>query len=170
MTQETVAAAYRKKLASNPDGEIAIDTVEIYHPLMSKRYYLAMDVTPLTATLETGSVVTFDAANINIKGAGNNADMSQSATFTFADPDNVLDDEMDRIGLDNETTPTLTFRTYLLSDLSYPAWGPVVYDAQDINQEKGTFTASVSAPRINNRGTGVILTPDICPLIRGFLT
>ena len=169
MTQATVAAAYRKKLASNPDGEIALDTVELYHPDMSRRYYLVADQIPLTATLETGETVTFEAANINAKGAGNNGDMNQNANFAIADPENVLDDELDRIALDSEVVPTLTFRRFLLSDLSYPAWGPITYDAQDVNQEKGKFTCSVSAPRLNNRGTGLIVTPTLCPLLRGIL-
>ena len=171
MSQESVKAAYRKKLASNPDGEITLDTIEIYHPLMSRRYYLVADQVDLVAYLEDGvTQVTFEAANINVKGAANNADMNQSATFTIADIDNKLDDELDRIPLDNETLPVFIFRSYLLSDLSFPAAGPVEYEAQDINQEKGKFTASVSAPRINNRGTGVVLTPDICPLIRGVIS
>lgn len=170
MAAETVAAAYRKKLASNPDGEIVLDTFDIYHPSMSKRYYFVVDQVPLTAKLETGADVTFEPVSANVKGAANNADMSQQASFTIADPTNLLDGEMDLIPLDNETDPVLTFRRYILSDLSHPAWGPVVYDLQDINQGKGTFTASVSAPRINNRGTGLIVTPDVCPLIRGFMT
>lgn len=169
MTQQTVAEAYRKKLATNPDGEISLTTVEIYHPLMSKRYYLVRDTVDLVATLETGQQVTFTAAKMEAKNAANNADMSQSASFTIADPLNELDDEMDRIPLTDETLPEFTFREYLLSDLSYPAQGPVAYEAQDINQGKGSFTATVSAPKINNRGTGLILTPDLCPLIRGFM-
>lgn len=170
MTSETVKTAYRKKLASNPDGEIDVATVELYHPSFSERYFLVVDQVPLTANLENGTVQLFEPTNASIKGAANNADMSQSATFTFADPLNQLDDELDRIPLDSDVLPTLTFRTYLLSDLSYPAWGPVEYEAQDINQGKGTFTASVSAPRLNNKATGLIVTPALCPLIRGFMT
>ncbi|AHK11831.1 Minor tail protein [Shewanella sp. phage 3/49] len=169
MTAETVKAAYRKKLASNPDGEIAVGTWEIYHPLMSKRYYFVSDQVALTAFLENGTEVTFEPANISTKGAANNADMSQSATMTIADPFNELDSELDRIPLENETLPLLTFRIYLISDLSHPAWGPVEYEAQDINQGKGAFTATVSAPRINNKGTGLIVTPTLCPLLRGLL-
>ena len=169
MTQATVAAAYRKKLASNPDGEIALDTIQISSPDMSKTYWLVADQEPLTAFLESGVEQTFTAATINIKGAGNNADLNQTATFTIADSDNELDDELDRMALGG-SNPVLTFRTYLLSDLSYPAWGPVEYEAQDITQEKGKFMVSVSAPRLNNRGTGLIITPSICPLLRGVLS
>lgn len=170
MSQQSVQEAYRKVLASNPDGEITLQTIELYHPLLSKRYRFVIDTVPLTAYLETGELVTFEPVNADAKGASNNADMNQSATFTIADPENLLDDELDRIPLNNETDPELTFRSYLLSDLSYPADGPVVYEAQDINQGKGTFTASVSAPKLNSRGTGLIVTPALCPLIRGFMT
>ncbi len=170
MSREDVEAKYRIKLASNPDGEITLKTVEIYHPLMSKRHYLVADTKPLTATLESGEMVTFRDANINTKGAANNADMSQSATVTMADPYNELDGELDRIPLSDSTDPILTFRDYLVSDLSCPAVGPVEFEAQDINQSKGVFTATASAPKMNSRGTGLIITPTNCPLIRGFMT
>ncbi|MGL4938833.1 DUF1833 family protein, partial [Shewanella sp.] len=55
----TVEEAYRRKIASNPEGEIALDTVEVYHPMLSKRFYFVRDIVPLTATLETGETVTF---------------------------------------------------------------------------------------------------------------
>jgi len=172
MTQQAIAAAYRKKLASNPEGvDEPLKTWEIYHPLLSKRYLLVDDVVDLVAYLEDGvTQVTFKAANITTKSAANNADMNQSATMTAADVDNTLDDELDRIPLDNTTLPTLIYREYLPTDLSFPAFGPIEYEAQDINQGKGTFTAEVSAPKLNSRGTGLVLTPDICPLIRGFMT
>ena len=170
MTQETVKAAYRRKLASNPDGEITVDTVEIYHPLISKRYRLVADQIDLVAKLEDGVTdATFEAANISVKGASNNSDMTQSASVTIADPLNELDDELSRIPLSNTDKVTITYRAYLLSDLSYPADGPIVYEARDVTQGKGTFTLSVGAPRLNNRGTGLILTPALCPLIRGVL-
>ena len=40
MSQESVEAAYRRKLASNPDGEMDYITLQISHPLLSKTYYL----------------------------------------------------------------------------------------------------------------------------------
>lgn len=165
-----VAEKYRQVLASNPDGEITLQTFEVYHPLFSRRYYFVIDTVQLTAFLETGLQVTFEPVKAEAKNAANNGDMNQQATFTVADPTNMLDDELDRIPLDNEILPELTFRAYLLSDVSEPAAGPVVYEAQDINQGKGTFTAVVSAPKLNNRSTGLLLTPELCPLIRGFMT
>ena len=67
MTQATVAAAYRKKLASNPDGEIALDTIQISDPNMTRTRWFVADQVPLTATLEDGvTVQTFEPANVNI--------------------------------------------------------------------------------------------------------
>ena len=55
MTQQSVADAYRKKLASNPEGvDEPLQTWEIYHPSMSKRYFLVNDTKDLTAYLEDG--------------------------------------------------------------------------------------------------------------------
>jgi len=52
MTQETVKAAYRRKLASNPDGEITVDTIEIYHPLISFCHGVDV-VSDINATTQT---------------------------------------------------------------------------------------------------------------------
>ncbi|MGL4936765.1 DUF1833 family protein [Shewanella sp.] len=165
----TVEEAYRRKLASNPEGEIALDTVEIYHPMLSKRFYFVRDIVPLTATLETGETVTFAPTAMSATRPSNSSDMDQNASFSFSDPDNLLDDELDRIPLDDSTYPTFTFRPYLLSDLSAPANRPVVYDAQKISQQKGVFTAAVGVPRLNNRGTGLIANPTDIPLLKGVL-
>jgi hypothetical protein len=169
MSIETVREAYKKKLASNPDGESALDTIEISHPLISKTYRFVVDHDPLTATLETGEVVTFEPTAMTVKGGGNNADMDQQASFTLVDAGNLLDDEMDRIPAGDESDVKFTFRTFLKSDLSYPAWGPVAYDAQTITQSKGLFKASVGVPRLNQRGTGLLATPNEIPLLRGIL-
>ena len=169
MSQASVRAAYRKKLATNPDGEISLDTIEISHPSKSKTYWLVADHDQLTATLEDGRVIEFKPSSCNVLGGGNNNDLDQQASFTIADPDNVLDDEMDRVALGSNTYPKFTFRTFLLSDLSYPARGPITYDAQNITQQKGVFTASVGVPRLNQQGTGLIATPADIPLLRGIL-
>lgn len=169
MSQESVEAAYRLKLASNPDGQIDYTTLEITHPLLSKRYLLVRGTQDLTATLETGEVVTFEATPMEAKNAGNNNDMDQRASFALPDFGNILDDEMDRIPPDNDVLPKFTFRRYVSTDLSFPCDGPVVYELQSLNQEKGLFTADVGMPMLNQRGTGLLMTPSQIPLLRGVL-
>ncbi len=169
MTAESVEAAYRRKLASNPEGELDFTTVEITHPLLSRRYLIVRGTEPLTATLETGETVTFEPSPMDAKDAANNNDMDQQAAFTLPDVGNLLDDEMSKIPLSNQIWPEFTFRRFISTDLSYPADGPVTYDLQSLSQSKGLFTADVGVPRLNERPTGELMTPEKIPLLRGVL-
>ena len=170
MSESSVLAAYKLKLASNPEGEIDYQTVEITHSLLSRRYLIVMGNEPLTATLETGEVVTFEPSAMEVKSASNNNTMDQQAAYTIPDVGNLLDDEMDRIPLGNTEWPLFTFRAFVNTDLSYPCNGPVSYDLQALSQSKGVFTADVGVPRLNERPTGILMSPDVIPLIRGLLS
>lgn len=170
MSQESVEAAYRRKLASNPEGELDYITLEIAHPLLSNRWLLVRGTDDLTATLETGEVVTFEGTPMEAKNAANNNDMDQTATFSLPDVLNILDDEMDRIPFDNQELPKFIFRRYVSTDLSFPCDGPVIYELQNLSQEKGVFTAETGVPMLNQRQTGLLMTPEQIPLLRGVLT
>lgn len=170
MSEDSVLAAYKLKLSSNPEGELDYQTVEITHSLLSKRYLIVMGNEPLTATLETGEVVTFEPSAMEVKSASNNNTMDQQAAYTLPDVGNLLDDEMDRIPLGNTEWPLFTFRAFVSTDLSYPCNGPVSYDLQALSQSKGVFTADVGVPRLNERPTGILMSPDVIPLIRGLLS
>lgn len=169
MSAESVIEAYRLKLASNPEGQMDFETVEITHPNLSKRYLFVVGTTDLTATLETGEVVTFEATPMSVQDGGNNNDTDQQASFTLPDVGNILDDEMSRIPLSDRTPPVFVFRSFVSTDLSYPARGPVTYDLQSLSQSKGVFTADVGVPRLNERQTGLLMTPEQIPLLRGIL-
>lgn len=169
MSEQSVIEAYKRKLASNPDGQLTFDTLEITHPLFSRRYLLVVGMSPLTATLDTGETVEFEGVPMEIAEGGNNNDMDQQASFTLPDVGNLLDDEMARLPLSEERAPVFTFRTFVSTDLSYPARGPVTYDLQSLTQSKGIFTAAVGVPRLNERQTGILMTPSEIPLLRGIL-
>ena len=81
----------------------------------------------------------------------------------------VGDDEMSRLPMSNEEAPVFTFRSFVSTDLSYSARGPVTYDLQTLTQSKGAFTADVGVPRLNERQTGILMTPEEIPLLRGIL-
>lgn len=169
MSQASVIAAYKRKLASNPEGELDFQTIEITHSLLTQRYLLVVGTTDLQAQLETGEPVTFEAIPMQAADGGNNNDMDQQASFTLPDIGNMLDDEMTRIPLDNDEPIIFTYRAYVSSDLTYPCRGPVRYELQSLNQSKGVFTADVGVPRLNQKGTGVLITPSEIPLLRGIL-
>lgn len=170
MSAESVEAAYRLKLASNPEGQIDFETLEITHPLLSRRFLIVRGMSPLTATLETGETVTFEPSPMETVNAANNNDMDQNSSFTLPDIGNILDDEMSRIPLDTEVYPAFTFRKFISTDLSYPCLGPVVYDLQSLSQSKGIFTADVGVPRLNQRATGILMNPTDIPILRGLLS
>ena len=159
MSEQSVIEAYKRKLASNPDGQLDFDTVEITHPLFSKRYLLVVGTSPLT----------FEPTPMEVVEGGNNNDTDQQASFTLPDVGNLLDDEMSRLPMSNEEAPVFTFRSFVSTDLSYPARGPVTYDLQTLTQSKGVFTADVGVPRLNERQTGILMTPEEIPLLRGIL-
>lgn len=169
MSEDSVVAAYKLKLASNPEGQLDFETLEITHSLLSKRYLIVVGTSPLTATLETGETVTFEPSPMNAVNAANNNNLDQQATFTLPDVGNQLDDEMSRIPLDNQEWPEFTYRRFISTDLSYPCEGPVTYDLQALSQSKGIFTADVGVPRLNERATGLLATPEDIPLLRGIL-
>lgn len=170
MSAESVEAAYRLKLASNPEGQLDFETVEITHPLLSRRFLIVRGSSPLTATLETGETVTFEPSPMETVNAANNNDMDQNASFTLPDVGNILDDEMSRIPLGTDVYPVFTFRKFISTDLSYPCLGPVVYDLQSLSQSKGIFTADVGVPRLNQRATGLLMNPTDIPILRGLLS
>lgn len=170
MSESSVIAAYKLKLASNPEGELDYETVEITHSLLSKRYLIVRGNAPLTATLETGETVTFEPSPMEATDAANSNDLDQQASFTLPDVGNLLDDEMQNIPLDNQEWPVFTFRRYVSTDLSYPCVGPITYDLQSLSQSKGVFTADVGVPRLNERPTGILATPTDIPLLKGLLS
>lgn len=170
MSEDSVLASYKLKLSSNPEGQRDYQTVEITHPLLSKRYLIVRDTSPLTATLETGETVTFEPSPMEQRKAANNNDMDQQSSFTLPDVGNQLDDEMDNIPLDNQEWPVFTFRQFVSTDLSYPCLGPVTYDLQSLSQSKGIFTADTGVPRLNQRPTGLLMTPTEIPVLRGVLS
>lgn len=170
MSESSVIAAYKLKLASNPEGELDFETVEITHSLLSKRYLIVRGNEPLTATLETGETVTFEPSPMESTDAANSNDLDQQASFTLPDVGNLLDDEMQNIPLDNQEWPVFTFRRYVSTDLSYPCVGPITYDLQSLSQSKGVFTADVGVPRLNERPTGILATPTEIPLLKGLLS
>ncbi len=56
----------REYLTSYNAGIVYFETIEIYHPLFSKKYYLTREPLGITATLENGQQVFFEGANIEI--------------------------------------------------------------------------------------------------------
>lgn len=155
----------RLMLVQYPSGEYSIDTLEISHPLISQTYYLTREPEGITATLEDTSIVNFDGTQIQLEMNSTKDDLDQNFQFTFPDLDNVLDDELSLIPYDNETPITIIYRSYISSDLSYPA---IKYELEvlDVSQKKGAFTITCGVSQLNWRQTGITYNYDDFPMLR----
>ena len=156
----------RVLLNTYPAGEYIIETIEISHPLFSKIYYLTREPLGITATLETDEVVNFDGTNIDIQLNSTKSDLDQNYSFTIPDLSNQLDDELDRIPLDNSDEISLKYRVYINTDLTGPAQGPINLNVLNVSQEKGAFTIAAGAPQLNWNKTGIIYDYDAFPMLR----
>ena len=156
----------RVLLNTYPAGEYMIETIEISHPLFSKIYYLTREPAGIAAALEDMQVVDFIGTNIDIKLNSTKSDLDQNFSFTMPDLDNALDDELDRIPLDDTDKIVIKYRVYINTDLSGPAQGPVLLEALSVSQEKGIFTISAGAPQLNWNKTGIIYDYETFPMLR----
>lgn len=156
----------REILSTYPAGEYLIDTIEISHSLFSQTYYLTREPLGITATLETAATVDFTGANIEIALNSTKSDLDQNFSFTFSDIENVLDDELDRIPLDNDEKIAMVYRGYISTDLSAPAQGPIRLEVITVSQEKGVFTVEAGAPQLNWSETGIIYNYVDFPTLR----
>jgi len=161
----TAAEKLRIILTTYPKGIYTIDTLEITHSLFTERFLFTREPSGITATLETGEVVNFIGINIEYELNQKRADLDANFSFTMADPDNLLDDQLDLIPFDN-TEPILTsYRAYNSDDLLEPS---AIYHLQVLNvsQKKGLFTIECGAQQLNWSATGKIYDYDTFPMLR----
>jgi len=156
----------REYLTSYNAGIVYFETIEIYHPLFSKKYYLTREPLGITATLENGQQVDFEGANIEIALNSTKSDLDQNFSFSFSDIENALDDELDRIPFDDTTKITMAYRAFLSSNLTEPAQGPVALEVITVSQEKGVFTVEAGAPQLNWSKTGITYNYQDFPTLR----
>ena len=165
----TLASDYAEFLATAPEGKIIYETVEIYHPELSQTYYFVNGPVALTADDENGVSRTFEPANMGATRPAVTDDLDQLISFTIGDLDNLLDDEMDRIDVGDETDPIVTLRVYHSDHLDAPAEGPYAFNLEDIAQTPGVFTIQSGAPRLNTSDTGESYYMTDFPMLRGVL-
>lgn len=161
----TTQEKLRLLLTTYPKGDYIIETLEIYHSKFSQRYYFTREVGGLTAYLETGQQVTFEPINFEADLYSSKSDLDKNLSFTLSDLNNQLDDELDRIPLNDEEKIAVIYRNYNASDLS-DVGDIYKLEAVNVSQEKGTFTISAGAPQLNWSKTGIIYDYDTFPTLR----
>ena len=156
---------YRRLLASQPEEERYFETIELSHSLFSRTYRLVVDSVALDATTPEDGLVTFEPASIKPVNAMQSDDLDQSVSFTIADVENILDDELDRVPLGFSESPLLIYRIYLNTDLSEPVEF-FQYNIKEVAQQEGIFTIKAGSPDLNSDQTGEIYDLDRFPMLR----
>ena len=161
----TTRAKLRRLLTTYPKADYIIDTIQISHSKFSKVYYFTREVGGLTATIESGQVVDFEGINFEYDLYSAKSDLDKNFSFTLSDLNNQLDDELDRIPLDDSEKIAVIYRNYNASDLS--GVGELfVLEAINVSQEKGRFTVTAGAPQLNWAKTGITYNYDSFPTLR----
>lgn len=156
---------YRQILCQYNKGLYVIDTIEISHSAFTQTYYLTREPSGITATTELNDEIEFVGANIDIELNSKKSDLDSNFAFTIQDPTNALDDELDRIALENEERIMLTYRAYNSDDLTSPAFYYYL-SVFDVSQKKGVFTINAGADMLNFSRTGEAYTYNRFPMLR----
>lgn len=157
--------AYKKFLASNPEGKREYRTISISHSQMSKTYNLVMDSAELIARDENGLLITYSPAAMLESGSMQTNDLDQTASYTIADELNILDGELDRVDIDTVEPFIVVFRAYHSDYLDVPA-DVLSYNANSVAQAKGSFTIRTGVPDLNSDQTGQIYNLTDFPMMR----
>lgn len=119
-------------------SDVVIPTLELSCPVWPESLYICAGYEDITAVTELGVTVTFQAAGIDVSLPKKNNDGTQKLAFAI---DNVRGDAQRMISdaRDVDARITITYRTYLYSDLSAPAEKPYVMTA---------LSASMKGPKV----------------------
>ena len=159
----------RELFASYPAGQYQIDTLEICHSLFTQSFYFTREPGGITANIVNCSGVEgeVDFTGVNFEPVLNRkkSDLDSDFSFTLADPDNQLDDELDLIPLDNDEKIQVVYRVFLSDDFTAPA-ETYSLEVLRVNQKKGIFTIDCGLPQLNWQRTGIVYDYDTFPPLR----
>lgn len=156
---------YLKLLNSRPENETYYECIVLSHSLFSKTYYLVNDTKDLTASLNNGTSVLFERANMAPFRPINSNDLDQQSSFTIGDIDNVLDSELDRIPLENTEAIVCDYYVFHSENLTENV-NFISFNVDSVPQKKGVFTVKTGVPDLNIDSTGEIFSYDRFPMLR----
>lgn len=160
--------AYRKLLASRPEGERYYECITLSHSKFTQTYYLVNDSQSLIASLPTGETVEFIPASMKPSDTAISNDLSQNVSVTISDVDNVLDSEIDLIPFDDTESPMMAYSVYMKGYLDEPVQYNE-YTVSSVPQKKGVFTVKAGAPELNSDQTGEIFDFNRFPPLRSLV-
>lgn len=148
-----------------------LETIQISHPSFSKVYSCVRNARlGLAATIENGSLVTFDYYPMAIKFNGAQDDLDYGITITFGDLGEVIPAELDNVTTANTfgIKPMITYRTFRSDVLTAPMFvAKLQVTTFSFTKEGCSFDAA--APSLNLVSTGEVYAIDRFPMLRGLL-
>lgn len=128
--------------ASAPADQVLIPTLEIAHDAI-ETIRICAGFEDVEATLEDDSTVTFEAAGIQIALPKRDTSGQQSLTFAIDGVTGIAQDRIDA-ALEAGGQVTITYRTFLSSDLTAPADTPLVMTLVQGRIERGVVQLQAS--------------------------
>jgi hypothetical protein len=156
-------------LASAPQTVRAIQTINIFHPSMSRAFLLWREPYVGTLTID-GTAYTVEPANIEIglAGAAGHLDQRFDIKLGLVDSMDTFRIELDRIPVNTKVKATLVYREYLSDDLVNPQ-AVANLQVEVVSWTKGAANITAVSPRLNMTRTGQLYSPKEIPMLRGFL-
>lgn len=109
------------RLYASSGPEVIIETLQI--TVGSDVYYLCQGFEDITATTESGDTITYTACAIDIALPARNTDGTQDLKFALCNVDGVVSTTI-RNALANRLPASLTYRSFISTDLAAPAAVP----------------------------------------------
>lgn len=163
----------RRLLASQTAGVVELDTLSISHPSFTKTYHLVRNlVGGFDGQIETGEIVHFEYCPMKWERASSQADLDYELKITLQDLNVIIAGEVDRIAVDDLTTPTAIARSFIYRrnrTISPIADGPYVLQIGDIGYVPRGCAFTASAKPLNSSATGTIYSISDIPMLQGFV-
>lgn len=118
----TVPDSLARIYASAPADDDYIETLEIAHPLFTRRHLIANEAYPFDAILEDGSTVTFTPFPFSARLPAQSGQGNQDLVLAIDNCDQSLLDELELAASGPTDLVSAIYRRYVRSDLSAPAF------------------------------------------------
>ena len=161
---------YELYLHNNPEEQRLIETISITHSEISQDYYIVREPDGETLFLEDGTEQFFQGVNFEVSKSTDSDDLDEEFSIVFDDADGTLKNEASRITISSSEFPVVTYRAYIDSDVSSPAYGPIKLQGTSMTAgNDGQVTVTAKSPSLNVNRCGELYTYERFSSLKSFL-
>ena len=169
---DLTAAEQQFWLSGNPT-DVRLECVEVTHPAWSRAYRFVSnyDLGDLVVTHEDGLQYTYQYEPVIVQRSGSDNTITQSVELSIAELGALIPAEIERAEQSEfrNEKPTLSFREYVLSDLTQPIRSILGLKIQGYKQTYQGVGISATAQILAETKTGSTYNLREFPTLRGFL-